>query len=367
MPPLADVTCSGCQQNAGAVLDVITGNVTRVCTSCNHVVPDPDTVAERRDWSPSGPLSRLGPLCGWGASSPSPPGEGTQSWLFCPLMSLALLSLEARHAVPAHSTGPRAQVPDPQAQFWTAHAGDVIHAFADHFSGLTSDNPVSVALSSPASWGTAGDHLEARIQEALTPPHITAMLEVWPTSHVGSFGSDAEHTPQPLPLPAAPVPLPNGPSDPVPSPFLASLREVHSLHSLHNTLRHPSVVLLSPTLLSRQQHQLKFVVTFETALRPSQGLALFVSHDSWRCRLTSIAPQLIQSLQQDVSTTLGNRMSVLEGTTAWGVWLRIDHWRASRGGSRLWCEVLFGPVNRELTFHGVASVVTQLLLPLFED
>ena len=56
----------------------------------------------------------------------------------------------------------------------------------------------------------------------------------------------------------------------------------------------------------------------------------------------------------------------LEGQTAWGVWLRIDHWRASRGGSRLRCG-LFHPVNRELTFHGVASVVTELLLPLFED
>ena len=56
-----------------------------------------------------------------------------------------------------------------------------------------------------------------------------------------------------------------------------------------------------------------------------------------------------------------------EGQTAWGVWLRIDHGRASRGGSRLRCGVLFHPVNRELTFHGVATVVTQLLLPLFED
>ena len=29
----------------------------------------------------------------------------------------------------------------------------------------------------------------------------------------------------------------------------------------------------------------------------------------------------------------------LEGQTAWGVWLRIDHWRAGRGSSRLRCGV----------------------------
>ena len=57
----------------------------------------------------------------------------------------------------------------------------------------------------------------------------------------------------------------------------------------------------------------------------------------------------------------------LEAQTAWGVWLRIDHWRASRGASRLRCGVLYHRVNLELTFHGVASVVAQFLLPLFAD
>ena len=57
----------------------------------------------------------------------------------------------------------------------------------------------------------------------------------------------------------------------------------------------------------------------------------------------------------------------LEGQTAWGVWLRVDHWRASRGASRFRCGVLCHPVNRELIFHGVGSVVTQFLLPLFAD
>ena len=358
-------------QNAGAVLDVTTGNVRRVCTSCNLVVPDPDAVAERRDWFSSGPLSRLGPLYSWGASSPSPPGEGTQSWLFCPLMSLGLWALEVRHAVLAYSTGPRAPVPDPQAQFWTAHAGDVIHTFGDHFSGLTSDNPLAVALGSPPSWGPSGDHLEARIQKALTPSHITAVLEVWLASQVGSFGGDDEHIPQPFPLPAAPVPLPNGPSDPVPSPFLASLREV------------PAASSRSPFAAQHSAPPLRGAVVFNTFVTttapvqvrghvrnsPSPLLGagpvrvtrfLEMSTDEYCATVTSLiaAGRFNHSGEPSVR---------LEGHTAWGVWLRIDHWRASRGGSRLRCGVLFHPVTCELTFHGVASVVTQFLLPLFED
>ena len=91
VPTLSEATCPGSQQNAGAVLDVTTGNVRRVCTSCNLVVAVPDAVVERRDWFLSGQLSRLGPLYGWGSSSPSLPGKGPQSWLFCPLISLGLL------------------------------------------------------------------------------------------------------------------------------------------------------------------------------------------------------------------------------------------------------------------------------------
>ena len=216
------------------------------------MVTNPDAVEERRDWSSSGPLTRLGPLYGWGSSSPSLPGEGPQSWLFCPLISLGLLVVEARRAVPAYSTGPRAPVPDSQAQFWTSRARDVIHAFVDLFSSLASDNPLAVTLSSQVSWGPSGDHLEVCIQEALTLPHITSMLEVWLTSQAVSFEGDAEQSRQ---------------------------------------SRHASTMWLSQTLLSRQLHLLKFVVQLETAHHPSQELALFVSHASWRCRPTCIAPQ----------------------------------------------------------------------------
>ena len=51
-----------------------------------------------------------------------------------------------------------------------------------------------------------------------------------------------------------------------------------------------------------------------------------------------------------------------------GVWLRINHWDSSQGRrARLRVGVLYHVGNRTLTFHGSASVVRQLLLPLFQD
>ena len=150
-----EATCPGCQQNAGAVLDVTTGNVRRVCTSCNRVVTVPDAVEERRDWFSSGPLTRLGPLYGWGSSSPSLRGEGPQSWLFCPLISMGLLVVEARRAVPSYSTGPRAPVPDSQAQFWTSRARDVTHAFAGPFFVTCQRQPLGCHTQQP---GVLGSH-----------------------------------------------------------------------------------------------------------------------------------------------------------------------------------------------------------------
>ena len=48
-----------------------------------------------------GPLSRFPSLFGWGRDNPTPPGSGTQSWLFCPLISLGLALAESRHRCPS--------------------------------------------------------------------------------------------------------------------------------------------------------------------------------------------------------------------------------------------------------------------------
>ena len=170
VPPLPEASCPEWQRNSGAVLDVTTGDVRRECTLCGRVVSVPDSPVPSSDWFSSGPLCQLSPLYGWDSPTLSQPGEGTQSWLFCPLISLVLLVVETRFAVLPFSTGPRAPVPDGQIQFWTHHAPDIIVAFAVHFSSISRDDPVAVALSSPSSWGPSGDHLVACLQEALTPP-----------------------------------------------------------------------------------------------------------------------------------------------------------------------------------------------------
>ena len=56
--------------------------------------PPPSSV-DPPDWFSHGPLSCFDSLYGWGSSRPSPPGSGTQSWLFCPLISLGLALAES--------------------------------------------------------------------------------------------------------------------------------------------------------------------------------------------------------------------------------------------------------------------------------
>ena len=59
------------------------------------LVPPPDNEPPA-DWFSHGPLSIFPSLYGWGRGDPTPPGSGTQSWLFCPLISLGLALAESR-------------------------------------------------------------------------------------------------------------------------------------------------------------------------------------------------------------------------------------------------------------------------------
>ena len=64
---------------------------------------------------------------------------------------------------------------------------------------------------------------------------------------------------------------------------------------------------------------------------------------------------------------IGHATVRIEGASAWGVWLRVDHWPTALGRHpRLRCGVLYHVANRTLSFHGVADAV-QFLLPLFES
>ena len=63
---------------------------------------------------------------------------------------------------------------------------------------------------------------------------------------------------------------------------------------------------------------------------------------------------------------IGHATVRVEGASAWGVWLRVDHWPTSLGRHpRFCCGVLYHVANRTLSFHGVGR--SSILLPLFES
>ena len=221
-----------CSSSAAIVFDRPTGRVARFCVSCQLVVPHdgvspppqppvppvpvppPDNDLQA-DWFSHGPLSRFPSPYGWGRGDPTPPGSGTQSWLFCPLISLGLALAESRLGVPPYSTGNREQVPSEQSQFWTANALPIIRAYAAHFHSL--DQP---ARRTCGLCRTRGCH----------PPGIMSMIAVWLSDTVTHFrqGCSSLHAsaPPPLPFPPPPdVPQPCHPVDPpsatsqAPSPF----------------------------------------------------------------------------------------------------------------------------------------------------
>ena len=113
----------------------------------------------------------------------------------------------------------------------------------------------NIVLLSPV--GVSQEIWRLAYQEALTPPHIMPMLEVWLTSQVASFGGDAGHI-QPLPPPTAPAPLPSGvPSNPVPSSFLTSLTEIPASSRSPFAAQHSAPPLRGAAVsnpLSRQLH-----------------------------------------------------------------------------------------------------------------
>ena len=61
--------------------------------------------------------------------------------------------LETTLNILAHTTGPRAPVPECQRQYWSGNAGELIDAYAAHFASLLRDDPLVAALTQSQSWG----------------------------------------------------------------------------------------------------------------------------------------------------------------------------------------------------------------------
>ena len=177
----------------------------RFCVLCQHVVPHDSTVANQVVSSPPSSVdpprlvlaSFVFQFIVWGSSRPSPPSS--ESWFFCPLVSLGLALAESNRGIPLYSTGSREQVPPNQSLFCT-HASHIIQVCAT----------AAIALQ---SW--QGGHLNTPAQELVTPPDIFSMMSVWSEAVVG-FSSRSQAAR--LPSSAPPVHVSSPPVSP-PSPF----------------------------------------------------------------------------------------------------------------------------------------------------
>lgn len=117
---------------------------------------------------------------GWGQPPLSIPGEGRQSWLYMPLISLGLRRAELSFDATPWSTGNRDPVPSLQQRFWEEHAEDVIEAYELHFSAPETTGQMMLLLGCPKRWRVAcgADHVSQEDQEHVTPEHIETMLSV---------------------------------------------------------------------------------------------------------------------------------------------------------------------------------------------
>lgn len=156
-------------------------HVTRDARSHNLETVRLATDIARGDSAP--PFFRLGTIrlpderiYGWGAHSLSIPGEGTQSYLYCVLISLGLWRLEVHCGRRPFEVARRAVVPDLQLRFWCGHALEVINAYAVHFASLATESNVVRLLATPLSWGSQGEHLDDDFQIQCSSPHIQSLL-----------------------------------------------------------------------------------------------------------------------------------------------------------------------------------------------
>ena len=152
-----------------------------------------------------GPLCGNGRVYGWGNPPLTVPGQGPQSWLFCPLISLGLLQLEQQTGLQPWSIGQRAEVPQSQSNFWLGwpQASSVIQQYSAFFRSPSGQAAFDV-VSQPSRWrggrDQPADHLSGQDQEMVTPQAIIPELEVlavelaaW-SPHVGDSCIDA-HVP----------------------------------------------------------------------------------------------------------------------------------------------------------------------------
>lgn len=124
-----------------------------------------------------GPCRRQGEsIYGWGEPPLAIPGEGTQSWLYCVLISLGILRLEVLGGRANYSVGARAPVPIQQMRFWEAYAPEVILSYARHFAVINPESAAARRSVDRQSWAESRDHLTDVVQELATDGPTQGLL-----------------------------------------------------------------------------------------------------------------------------------------------------------------------------------------------
>ena len=258
------------------------------------------------------------------------------------------------------------RIPPDQAQFWHRSVPHVIEALAAHYLGFSSSDPRAVALSSRESWRVGGDHLSPQLQESVVPGEVLSMMAVLMTAQVSQFQRDSE-VPDSSMLTDSPFNQPGVSVVPLAwgrSPF-NGVQPTSGAVNEGVEVSHPFVHVVNPTNSPRPAQSTSLTVTAPPEVVPGAGprrLTRFLEmpRDLFHYTVRGL-------INAGRFNHIGHPNVRLEGQTALG-WLRVDHWRGAHSTRpRLRCGVPYHVANRELTFHGSAIDVTQLLFPIFEE
>ena len=344
IPSCPQVPCGVCADPAHVVMDFrMRGGIGAQDVNQTRVESSPQEV--RRDVfshasCQSGSIAREGELP---ITVPGP-----QSWLICPITSLALAVVERARSVTPFSTGPRSAVPLAQQQYWMTHAAAIVDSLASHFQSL----PPSLMSRKSCRVSPLGLVVNISLRPRTRilcsticvgfPEHMFGdpmrIVREWTTS-----GSVTEV--------------------PSPSPFVNMQVEtpLTSPRSPFQNAGHNPVETSGPGSPIVVSHPFAMPVAAEPHLPQS----LFQFPVGGPVRLTRFVEMPFDVYYARVNgmiqsgffflKTLDELHTVrLEGGTAWGVWLRINHWSTAFGSKasiEMWGPLSFGQRDSVIPWH----------------
>ena len=328
IPSCPQVPCGVCSGPSHMVVDFQSNERSNWCTRSQTRVPQ----EVRRTWFSHGLLASLGPLYGWGEHK-----QGPQSWLFCPIISLALAVVERARGVTPFSTGPRSVVPPAQEQYWMTHAAAIVDFLASHFQSFSPQSQIAQVLQSQSSW-VGGEHLPGPQQELCVPQFVSDSESTWLGTQCEQFTSGRHQVAAVL----------------SPSPFL-NMQVETPVASPRSPFQNAVVNRIdtsgqgSPIVVSN-----RFVTMPVAAERPpSQSTFPFQFPEGGPVRLTRFVEMPLDvyyarvngMIQSGVFEDIGRATIRFEEKTACGVWFCIDHLEYSfwaKAAIAMWGPLSFG-------------------------